>query len=263
MYDLITVANKAYYPFLRLFIESLFRNTDTKNLGTLLVVNAGGLQEYKGSIERDKVLLIGDDHEEPFGGVHSQSWINVIKLKTKSVLDNLDRFDGHSLIMIDCDVFVVRDFHDVVDYKFDIQFTTMKSGRQINAAGIPIKEIACFTVFNNIPMSVLFVRDWIAKIDELSKTVIPPYETPAMNMIIAENRHQLLFGYLNESEVCADMCYYPDTRIVHLKSNGGTKNTPEKNFYKRIQTFKSICPKNIYECIDLIDMEKWSNSYGK
>jgi hypothetical protein len=159
--------------------------------------------------------------------------------------------------MIDCDTCIIKDFYGVIDRTFDIQFTTMASGRQINRAGIPIKEIACFTVFNNIPKSILFVGDWIAKIDELSKKVVPPYETPAMNMTIAENCHGLSFGYLQEHEICADMAICPDTRILHLKSNGGTGADPVQNFFGRAGIV------NYRDYIDREELDRWSASYGK
>jgi len=266
MYNLITISNTEYYPFVESLIGSLFKNSNINNLNKLYIVDAGTIPLSTFIEPRNKIEII-QANSCTFEGVHSNGWLNTTRLKTKYVLECLKNINNDiPLIMIDADTYILKDFYTVINPSYDIQFTTMVAGEQLNAAGIPIKEIASFVVFNNILKSISFLELWIDKIRHLEATNIrPPFETPALNIVIRENKLGLNFGYLKESIVCSDLIIYPESLVLHLKSVGSSNDNPILNFYKRLKYVQyrnsNLTPRLILDQINKDKLKQWEKLY--
>ena len=238
-YNILTVANKSYYPFLDIFLNSLFKNCDVENINKIYIV-AVDLGEYKNKLlKSDKIVFIDDESKDEFSGVHSEGWYKTTKLKThylKQVLNTVP--EEESIIMIDSDVFFLKEMSDIINTDYDIQITQMSEGSHVGASGILISHIACFMVFNNREKSKTFVNNWIINAENLIKDNKPkPHETPAMNSLLHDEEFIKDFKVesLDDRIVCADMCLFPQTKIIHFKSNGTNKTTPLNNFLNRIK----------------------------
>ena len=194
-YSVFTTANKSYFPFVDIFVNSLTKNCS--NLNQIYIADCG-LGEYCKHLQcNDKVSLINTDVTDEYSGVHSKGWVKATQQKTR-VLSNLleiVKFE-ESLIMIDSDVCVLKDLAQVVNPEFDIQVTTMDGGGHTRADGIFISEIASFLVINNCDLGKHFVDSWISQMNEFLENDTPfPHETPALNMT-------LQIRFLLRAQVC-------------------------------------------------------------
>ena len=256
-YSVFTTANKSYFPFVDIFVNSLTKNCS--NLNQIYIADCG-LGEYCKHLQcNDKVSLINTDVTDEYSGVHSKGWVKATQQKTR-VLSNLleiVKFE-ESLIMIDSDVCVLKDLAQVVNPEFDIQVTTMDGGGHTRADGIFISEIASFLVINNFDLGKHFVDSWINQMNEFLENVTPfPHETPALNMTLQNNK-LLNVGYLKELQVCADQTLTPQTLSVHFKSNGSTKDNPVINFENRIMAVNNMTD-NDFEIGAYLNGEQYIN----
>jgi hypothetical protein len=282
-YNILTVASKSYYPFLDVFLNSLFKNGNTEDLNKLYIVDIG-LGKYRNNLlKSDKIVYLDADHEDVYSGVHSSGWYKNVSAKTrklKYVLEN--SVPDEPLIMIDSDVLILGDISELIDLNFDMQFTTMSAGSHLSASGVEISEIACFVICNNIKKSLEFVELWIKTVNGfLEERRLPPHETPAMNLLL--RRHEFVqsqsldidfpdiindfkIGYLDENIACSDLIVYPNSKTLHFKSNGGTQANPVVNFIYRIQKVKSEIDgfdlKDINSYLNIENFNYWSAEYN-
>lgn len=232
-YNVFTTANKSYFPFVDVLVNSLTENCP--NLNRIYIADCG-LGEYRKYLQgKDNVCIMDTDVTDEYAGVHSEGWVKATQQKTRVLSKLLTMMDFEEpLIMIDSDVCVLEDLAQVVDKEFDMQVTTMNTGGHTRADGIFISEIASFLVINNSSLGKVFVRNWIEQMEEFAENGTPfPHETPALNMTL-QNNNFLNIGYLKELEVCADQELTSNTLSVHFKSNGSTKDNPVVNFESRV-----------------------------
>ena len=234
-YNVFTTANKSYFPFVDVLVNSLTENCP--NLNRIYIADCG-LGEYRKYLhDKDNVCIMDTDVTDEYAGVHSEGWVKATQQKTRVLSKLLHMMDFEDpLIMIDSDVCVLEDLAQVIDKEFDIQVTTMNTGGHTRADGIFISEIASFLVINNSSLGKVFVRNWIKQMEEFAENGTPfPHETPALNMTLQNNK-LLEVGYLPELEVCADQELTSRTLSVHFKSNGSTKDNPVVNFESRVMS---------------------------
>lgn len=240
-YNILTVANKSYVPFLDVFLNSIHANCDLEKINKIYVVGVD-LSEYKNKlINSDKIVYLDNDTVDNFSGVHSEGWYNTTKQKTIHLIDVLTKTQkDESIIMIDSDTVILEDIFSIINKDYDLQITKMSAGAHISQSGILILHIACFMIFNNIDKSIGFVKKWIENMDKMKNEKRPkPHETPAMNQVIESNfMDNIKWQSLDDKEVCADLAYYSNTKIIHFKSNGTDRTNPIKNFLNRFQNIK-------------------------
>jgi hypothetical protein len=234
-YNVFTTANKSYFPFVDVLVQSLTQNCE--NLDRIYIADCG-LGEYRNYLQdKPNVSIIDTNIVDEYAGVHSEGWVKATQQKTRILYKLLTMMDIEDpLIMIDSDVCVLKDFESVIDMDYDIQVTTMHTGGHTRADGIFIKEIASFLVINDWDIGKSFVYKWIKQMEEFGKNGTPfPHETPALNMTL-QNSTDLKIGYLKELEVCADQEMVDETLSVHFKSNGSTTDNPVVNFENRVMS---------------------------
>ena len=234
-YNIFTTANKSYFPFVDVLVNSITENCP--NLNRIYIVDCG-LGEYRKYLQdKPNVCIMDTDILDEYSGVHSEGWVKATQQKTRILYKLLTTMDLEDpLVMIDSDVLVLKDFESVIDMDYDLQVTTMQTGGHTRADGIFIKEIASFLVINDWTLGKHFVWKWIKQMEEFGKNGTPfPHETPALNITL-QNNTDLKIGYLKELEVCADQELVDETLSVHFKSNGSTTDNPVVNFEKRVMS---------------------------
>jgi len=234
-YNIFTTANKSYFPFVDVLVNSLTENCP--NLNRIYIADCG-LGKYRKYLQdKENVSIMDTDVTDEYSGVHSEGWVKATQQKTRVLSKLLTMMEFEEpLIMIDSDVCVLEDLAQVVDTEFDMQVTTMNTGGHSRADGIFISEIASFLIINKCDLGKRFVRTWIKQMEEFAENDTPfPHETPALNITLQNNK-LLNVGYLKELEVCADQELTSDTLSVHFKSNGSTSDNPVVNFEKRVMS---------------------------
>lgn len=239
-YNILTVCNRSYFPFLDIFLNSLFENSNIEKINKIYIVDID-LGPYKNDLlKSNKIEFLTPDLLDGYLGVHSDGWYEATKQKTeylKSILPLIP--NNESVLLIDSDVCVLEDLYDVINKEYDIQVTSMTKGSHISGSGVEIFQIACFLIFNNIEKAKNFVNEWIEEMEKLNKEGRnKPHETPAMNLLLRkyENTNDIKIDYLDEKVVCADLALYPESKAVHFKSNGSNHFTPYINFSTRLKS---------------------------
>lgn len=243
---IVTVANKSYYPFLEIFL-----NSAKKNIPKLRKVYVGdaGLGSLRDEIiTKDWVELIELSKQDNFLGVHSPGWKSATSLKTQILATVLASSPGDSpVFLIDSDVCILRNILELAEPMYDLQVTTMADGGHTRGDGRFIKEIASFMIFNNPSACLNFVDEWRSRLVRFeNENVQSPHETPALNEVLREfespstSTSRLRLGYLDEDLVCADLKEFPESYAVHFKSVGPSKRSAYRNFLSRVTAVKPI-----------------------
>tara|TARA_B100000424_G_scaffold70627_1_gene52347 strand:+ start:2314 stop:3117 length:804 start_codon:yes stop_codon:yes gene_type:complete len=265
-YSVFTTANKSYFPFVDIFVNSLTENC--LNLNKIYIADSG-LGEYRKYLNnKSNVCVIDTDILDEYTGVHSEGWVKATQQKTRVLYQLLSNINFEEpLIMIDSDVCVLHDLSQVINTNFDMQVTTMHNGGHTRDDGIFIREIASFLIINNCDFGKNFVGNWIKQMEEFGENGTPfPHETPALNMQLQSlNNEEFKIEYLKEIKVCADQILTPDTLSVHFKSNGTTSDDPVVNFEKRIMSVNNTTD-NDFDIGRYLNGEqyvRWRCEYGK
>lgn len=265
-YSIFTTANKSYYPFADILTSSVAQNC--QNVDRIYVADCG-LGDYRNYLKnKDKVSILDTKTVDRYEGVHSSGWVNATQQKTRMLLKILKSIDlGHPLIMIDCDVCVLKDLSETIDSQYDIQVTTMNTGGHTRGDGIFISEIASFLIINNQQIGKNFVQNWINQMKQFLEDDTPfPHETPALNLTLQKinaGHIEAKTGYLKELEVCADQELTENTLSVHFKSNGSTQDNPVVNFEKRVMSVenKTNIDLNIEQYLNEKIYDQWRDEY--
>lgn len=234
-YNLFTVANDSYAPFLDILINSVADSCE--GAGDIFVADVGLDQFLPDFSNREKVKIIPTSTTDDFSGAHSAGWAEATKQKTRIFLDLLETTQSDlPIIMIDNDVCVLRDLSHLIDCDYDIQLT--KRPKVVNAAGIELSEIASLAIFNNRQVAIPFLTRWIAEMETLAHQGIKlPHETPALNLLMRTGwpASSLKVGYLEEEDVCSTTGASSQAYALHFKSFGGRGSNRIENFEVRLK----------------------------
>lgn len=265
-YNILTVASKSYFPFLDIFLNSLFKNADLEKINKIYVVLMD-FGVYKDElIKSDKIVYIDDDTKDEYKGVHSDGWYKNTKMKTHYLREVLDMIpQDESLVLIDSDVLVLKDFSHIINKTYDVQITEMSAGSHISGSKVEILNIACFMIFNEINKSKKFLEKWLDNIQFLiSDNRKKPHETPAMNLVLQdlEFMKDIKMESLDDRIVCSDLRIFNNTLNLHFKSYTTSDNTPLQNFVSRLNMVMSFNSEyknlNYQNFMNLYAFKKWS-----
>ena len=246
-YNIFILLNDGYIKLGKIFMNSLFKNTNINNINNIFVGNIGLSEENKKFIKSyEKVIIIDTDKYIKFDGVQTKSWFNAVSMKTKILLELVEK-NNFPLIMIDSDCLILKDFDHKIDLNYDIQ--VCKRERICKGFNdMKLKYIASFLIINN-KNSVEFIKNWIENINKMYESTklnksnrCLALETPSMCMMIDKYKDSLKINELDEREI-SSCCKYSGekTLIIHMKSPYGTTNTDhEHNFNKRISNVKNF-----------------------
>ena len=219
-YNILTVANKDYIKFLKVFVGSCQKNCT--NLDELYVADIG-----LGSTKKqfNDVTFIETSKSVSTGRIHSAGWASVTKQKTKILLDSLDHIEG-PIILIDNDVCVLKDFSPLINPEFDIQISKVLNPTTREDLKVRLEYVASFIVLNNPQKCKEFVKHWIGEINNFEKTKrIRPHETPALNKTIKHFANSdLKIGGIPEDLSCSVKNFDENSYSAHFRSAGSMWN---------------------------------------
>lgn len=210
-YNILTVANEDYAPFIKLFVNSLFEFIDTTNVNKIYIFDTGLSQNTLKYLNYfPQVEVKETEISAPSSQIHDEGWQKNTYSKTKFLLSTLEE-TGLPTLMIDSDSIFFSNFEDLIDWNSDVVACNR------NREGFS-KHIGSFFGAINVANSVKFLKKWIQNISELQKEGnLKHCESPALSKTILEEQG-FAVSELEENLVSA---VFPDdnSRIYHLKSD--------------------------------------------
>ena len=211
-YSIMVVFNSSYFPFGRVWINSLYDKNDMSKVDKVFIVDTGLKKEEKDyfSSKGDEVYIYNTGLDTDFndGGAWGNGWQENVGSKT-IVFKHLLEMTQKPLVMVDGDCIFVKDLYPLIDNNYDIQLCKRDSGTPY---------LGSFVIGQPRNATSDFMTLWIDRI--ATKPTNVPRESPSLSEIAYEKNHfanvgdvdRILVSTHNENEFC------DDTYIIHLKS---------------------------------------------
>ncbi len=237
-YRIATVATFDYFPFLLVFLGSLFRNADLAKVSAINILMdecPSDLVDYLRRYSKVDLTILSAKHT--FGGTHSEGWQEAVSEKLHFCRDLLIK-SADPLLLIDSDILFVKSLPDFQRTTHDIIFTVIDDARErhVRSDGLRIDFIGSAVYFANSLKSLEFLDKWVCKMRELkSEGFRAPYETPALNILLQDELELASnsYGVIADTIIAADQKYLDKTTAIHLKSWGPNSESPVDNFRNR------------------------------
>lgn len=265
-FNIATTATLSYFPFLSSFIGSYFYHHRAGLSNKFFV----GTDDFPASIRRKLQQYEGIEifpllkESLPFDGVHGEAWTNAVSNKLEMAKEILER-TNEPLLLIDNDILFVDSIADLFHVDHDIVVTHIQSERErhVRRDGLPINFIASAVLFNNVEKSKEFIKAWQGLMRLLMEKTVPPFETPALNVLlnqIASGQREdlkLNIGVIQDTVIASDQSKKIGTRAVHLKSWGPSTVSAIENYWRR-SSRRSFDGEDFAPAhLDALAMEDW------
>ena len=211
-YNMMVVFYSSYFPFGRLWINSLYDKNNMSNVDKVFIVDTGLKKEekeyFKSKGSEVHIYDTGLDTDFNDGGAWGKGWQENVGSKT-IIFQHLLSMTDIPLMMVDGDCIFVKDLYPLIDSHCDIQLCKRD-------AGTPY--LGSFVIGQPRQQTLDFMTKWIERI--ATKPTNVPRESPSLSEVAMEewsnlsigNIDRLLVSTHNENE------YGEHTYIVHLKS---------------------------------------------
>ena len=210
-YNILTVVNEGYAPFIKVFVNSLFEYHDLQNVETVYIFDTGlenGTKKYL--LDFPKVKVVDSGINSQSNEVHDEGWKKSTYSKTKFLLSVLED-SNLPTIMIDADSIFWSSFEDLIDWESD--FIATRRDRD----GFS-KYIGSFFGAINVEKSKQFIKLWIENIEFLqTNTDLKHCESPALAKTTEE--HPEFICQEIEEELVSAVFPTKKSLIFHLKSD--------------------------------------------
>jgi hypothetical protein len=211
-YNLITLANKAYYKFLVILVNSITDKCDMNNIDTFYIIDTGLTNDQKIEIQEKckKITIISSGFITDYdGGPWGTDWITNVKNKTTILYNVLSNCNG-PVLLLDSDTMVVRDLSLLLEYGGDIQVC--------ERPGNPTPYIGSYFLALNKEKALQFVYDWSIEVQNTS--TMPP-ESPSLVKIVNKYDCEMQIVKLGQSivNVLEPQYLTDDTIIIHFKGS--------------------------------------------
>lgn len=213
MYNIMAVFNSSYFPFGKVWINSLYDKNDMSNVPKVFIVDTGLKEE-----EREYFLSKGDevyiydtklktDYND--GGAWGRGWQENVGSKT-IVFKHLLEVTKLPLVMVDGDCIFVKDLEPLIDSNYDIQLCKRD-------AGTPY--LGSFVIGQPRNATLDFMTLWIDRIE--TKPTNVPRESPSLSEIVEEKNHFANVGDIDRILVSThwESEFSDNTHIIHLKTD--------------------------------------------
>lgn len=209
-YNILTVSNQDYFPFLSLFIKSLFKNADSARLAKVYVFNTG-LNSASKDFLKDfgKVEIVDTGKKTKHTKLHDEDWC----LNTYSKCDYLSQvisFSDLPSFMIDVDSVFQKPFEQVINPFADI-VTCYRPNSHISS------HIGSFFGALEKHKSLLFIKIWKETINNI--TNFKHKESPALSRVIKNYSEDFKIQHVYEDDISC-VKKNKEALIYHLKSDG-------------------------------------------
>ena len=212
MYNIMVVFNSSYFPFGKVWINSLYEKNDMTKVNRVFIVDTG-LEEHQKEYFRSKgdevyIYDTGLDTDFNDGGAWGKGWQENVGSKT-IVFKHLLESTGVPLMMIDGDCIFVKDLYPLIDNQYDIQLCKRDSGTPY---------LGSFVIGQPKTETLDFMDRWIERI--ATKPTNIPRESPSLSEVAEEYRNTLKIGDIDRVLVSThgEWEFCDDTYIIHLKS---------------------------------------------
>tara|TARA_B110000483_G_scaffold209083_1_gene255150 strand:- start:1942 stop:2640 length:699 start_codon:yes stop_codon:yes gene_type:complete len=225
-YNILTVSNQDYFPFLELFIKSLYQNADSENLLNVYIFDTGLNEESKSFLsEFNKNIIVDTGQKTEHKKLHDPDWC----LNTYSKMDYLYQVIEKTKIpsfMIDVDSVFQKSFESIINPFADI-VACYRPKNQIST------HIGSFFGGIDYLKTMIFIQIWKQNLDTI--TEFKHKESPALSKVI--NTFQgFKIQHLYERDIsCVEE--NEEAFIYHLKSDGFAQTISERinlNYSKKI-----------------------------
>jgi hypothetical protein len=225
-YSIQTTSDYSYFPFLKVFVNSVLANCSKDHLNNIYVVNTGMDDEQLNYIKSLStcIKIINTGSTTNFkGGIWGEDWQINVKGKTMWLLNTVNKVQ-ESVLMLDSDMMVTKDLYELLIQGGDIQVCV----RQGNST----PYIGSYFFSINKEKSIPFLQKWVEITN--SNSGKKPLESPALCETIKLFRPEL---DIKEQEcktvnVIDPPTFTPETYVVHFKSRTVDDNTNQ--FHKRV-----------------------------
>jgi len=229
-----TVVNYDYFDFAEVFISSLKENYPDEKLNKIIINDIGLSEEQRVKLQKihDKVEYIKTSEEIRAETSHTEEWRKVINQKTIG-LEKICNEKNYPVLMIDSDMYVLKDFSDEIFYGCDIQVCP-QNPHIINWDGFLIDHIGCWFVVHN-EKGKSFIEKWQKLMPTIESSHI---ETPALCEALKTNSNKFLIKENNIQKI-SSMDYNSNSKILHFRTSPDYLGMKE-SFEERINNVKNI-----------------------
>jgi hypothetical protein len=210
-YNVMVVANASYAKFCELFLRSFLDNVDLNFVEKVFVIDVGLTRkqvQFFCSFPSVEVLKTSVSTSFNNGGKWGTGWQDTVAQKTRALRRVLHQ-TNESVIMIDADCIVVKDFSELIDSRYDIQIAHRPSHS--------VPYLASFVVAHQTPATLQFIEHWIKEID--TRPMGKPREGPAFCSVADQLGDQVRIGCIDRRLVStfSESEFSKETYIIHLK----------------------------------------------
>ena len=212
--------NQDYYEFSKILLGSLSENFPNEKIKKIIINDLGLLEEQKDWIINtiDKVEFMKTTAIAISSGpeVHTEKWRLAVSQKTVG-LYQICKKENYPILMLDCDMYVVKDFSNEVYDECDIQ--VCKRPVLTNNAGYRLDYIGCWFLVHT-DWGKEFVESWIRTNPHMRGG---HKETPALCSLISTTKDRYLTKENLENAVASlnakeHADYRRTSKILHFKS---------------------------------------------
>lgn len=223
----IAVTND-YFKFSKILIRSLLLNFPNEKIKKIVVNNIGlsesQLSWIKNSFDRVEIIKTSKETIETEFIIHTKEWQKAVSQKTLG-LYQLCQEENYPILMLDCDMYVVRDFSNEIFEECDIQ--VCRRPTLVTNSGYALNYIGCWFLVHN-QRGKNFIESWIRTIPHMKGG---HKETPALCSLIPTTNGDYLIKENSHAAIASqDAKEHEDERriskILHFKSKpfNGTYN---------------------------------------
>jgi len=225
-YIIQTTSDKGYFPFLKIFINSILVNCDKKYLHKIRIVNTGMDEEQINYILSlsNIIEIIDTGLSTNFkGGTWGEDWQINVKGKTKWLFQTILN-SQYPVLMLDSDMLIVKDLYNLLIKGGDIQVC-----KRLNPS---VPYIGSYFFGINKEKSIQFLKRWIEIIESTNGK--RPLESPALCKTVLDFKSLIKIKNIDESlvNVINPSNFTPETYIIHFKGQSLDENV-SNSFYKR------------------------------
>jgi hypothetical protein len=225
-YIIQTTSDSGYFPFLKIFINSILTNCDKKYLHKIYIVNTGMDEEqinYILSLSNVIEIINTGINTDFRGGTWGEDWQINVKGKTKWLLQTILN-SQYPVLMLDSDMLIVKDIYDLLTKGGDVQVCKRSN------PSVPYIGSYFFSI--NKEKGIQFLKRWIEIIESTNGK--RPLESPALCKTVLNFESLIKIKEIDESLVNAisPSDFIPETYIVHFKGQSLDNNVSD-SFYKR------------------------------
>jgi len=226
-YSIQTTSDYSYFPFLKVFINSILVNCDKNYLSNIYIINTGMDNEqinYITSLSPCIKIINTGSNTNFKGGIWGEDWQENVKGKTKWLFNTVNKVQ-ESVLMLDSDMMVTKDLHELLTQGGDIQVCVRP--------GSSVPYIGSYFWAVNKENSLSFLKHWINIIDNAPNGK-KALESPALSETtkIFKNKINIVEQACKNVNVIFPNTFTDETYLVHFKST--TVNDNINQFEERV-----------------------------